>query len=105
MGTESLELLLDEYESVKKMLNSGESSRKKGQQTSDSSDLLERRDKFIAQRINETLGPGEVGIIFLGMLLLGIWLIVTGLLTVLSVGNPMVHVFTGSACYRCRCLS
>ncbi|MFC1835550.1 hypothetical protein ACFL2Q_12565 [Thermodesulfobacteriota bacterium] len=28
----------------------------------------------------------------LGMLLLGIWLIVTGLLTALSVGNPMVHV-------------
>ena len=29
----------------------------------------------------------------LGMLLLGIWLIVTGLLTVLSVGgNPVVHV-------------
>lgn len=28
----------------------------------------------------------------LGMLLLGIWLIVTGLLTVLSVVNPIVHV-------------
>lgn len=28
----------------------------------------------------------------LGMLLLGIWLIVSGLLTVLSVGNPIVHV-------------
>ena len=28
----------------------------------------------------------------LGMLLLGIWLIVTGLLTALSVGNPIVHV-------------
>jgi hypothetical protein len=28
----------------------------------------------------------------LGMLLLGIWLIVTGLLTALSVGNPVVHV-------------
>ncbi len=28
----------------------------------------------------------------LGMLLLGIWLIVTGLLTVLSVGNPVVHI-------------
>ena len=68
MGTESLELLLEEYESVKKVLGSGESSRKKGLQTSDCSDLLERRDKFIAQRINDTLPPGEVGIIFLGML-------------------------------------
>lgn len=28
----------------------------------------------------------------LGMLLLGIWLIVTGLLTALSVGNPIVHI-------------
>ncbi|MDQ1239554.1 MAG: hypothetical protein QG577_1740 [Thermodesulfobacteriota bacterium] len=31
----------------------------------------------------------------LGMLLLGIWLIVTGLLTALSVGNPIVHVLLG----------
>ena len=28
----------------------------------------------------------------LGMLLLGIWLIVMGLLQALSVGNPIVHV-------------
>ncbi len=28
----------------------------------------------------------------LGMLLLGIWLILTGLLTALSVGNPILHV-------------
>ena len=28
----------------------------------------------------------------LGMLLLGIWLILTGLLTALSVGNPIIHV-------------
>jgi hypothetical protein len=28
----------------------------------------------------------------LGMLLLGIWLVLTGLLTVLSVGNPIIHV-------------
>jgi hypothetical protein len=28
----------------------------------------------------------------LGMLLLGIWLIVTGLLAVLSVGNPIVNI-------------
>jgi hypothetical protein len=28
----------------------------------------------------------------LGMLLLGVWLIVSGLLTALSVGNPIVHV-------------
>ena len=28
----------------------------------------------------------------LGMLLLGIWLILTGLLTALSVGSPILHV-------------
>lgn len=28
----------------------------------------------------------------LGMLLLGIWLIVTGVLQALSVGNPIIHV-------------
>jgi hypothetical protein len=28
----------------------------------------------------------------LGMLLLGIWLILTGLLTALSVGNPIIHI-------------
>lgn len=30
--------------------------------------LLKKRDQFIAQRINNTLIPGETGIIFLGML-------------------------------------
>jgi hypothetical protein len=30
--------------------------------------LLKKRDQFIAQRINSTLGPGETGIIFIGML-------------------------------------
>lgn len=89
MGTESLELLLEEYESVKKMLDSGESLRKKGQQASGSSELLERRDKFIAQRINETLGQGEVGIIFLGMLhALGPWL-AKDIQVIYPVGRPI----------------
>jgi hypothetical protein len=30
--------------------------------------LLQRRDQFIAQRINDTLKDGETGILFLGML-------------------------------------
>lgn len=68
MGTESLELLLEEYELAKRMLGSDEPSRKKDQDKSAASALLERRDKFIAQRINDTLLPGETGIIFLGML-------------------------------------
>jgi hypothetical protein len=68
MGTESLELLLEEYESAKNMLGSRGSLKKKSQETAASAALLERRDKFIGQRINDTLRPGEVGIIFLGML-------------------------------------
>jgi hypothetical protein len=30
--------------------------------------LLERRDHYIADRINRTLGAGETGILFMGML-------------------------------------
>lgn len=30
--------------------------------------LLEARDAFIARRIDETLGPGETGVVFLGLL-------------------------------------
>ncbi len=30
--------------------------------------LLQRRDQFIGQRINDTLKSGETGILFLGML-------------------------------------
>ncbi len=30
--------------------------------------LLERRDQFIAKQIDQTLAPGETGLIFLGML-------------------------------------
>jgi hypothetical protein len=68
MGTESLELLLEEYENVKKLLaGAGASRRKKSDKDFDTS-LLERRDQFIARRVNDTLRPGEVGIIFLGML-------------------------------------
>jgi hypothetical protein len=33
-----------------------------------SDSLLKRRDQFIADRINDTLCPGETGILFLGML-------------------------------------
>jgi hypothetical protein len=33
-----------------------------------SEELLKKRDRFIARRINSTLRPGETGILFLGML-------------------------------------
>lgn len=66
MGTESLELLMEEYEQAKHSLNS-KKVRPSAKETPDKA-LLRRRDKFIAERINQTLEPGETGIIFLGML-------------------------------------
>jgi hypothetical protein len=66
-GTESLELLLEEYDHVKRTLGS-ESGRERDRDKSISALILTRRDQFIAKRINETLLPGEVGIVFLGML-------------------------------------
>jgi hypothetical protein len=71
MGTESSELLVEEYELVKEDFASGrreftrrEEPRRKALRDS----LLKRRDEYIARRINETLQAGETGLIFLGML-------------------------------------
>lgn len=67
MGTESAELLVEEYQLVKQMLGrhslAGTSETK-----SLANDLLERRDRYIAGRINGTLREGETGVIFLGLL-------------------------------------
>jgi hypothetical protein len=71
MGTESAELLVEEYNLVKQTLLSGdieeagtiEASRKKLLKT-----LLKKRDHYIAAQINNTLAGGETGILFLGML-------------------------------------
>lgn len=71
MGTESPELLLEEYELARQVLVSLE-----GHQTSSSicnqrersKGLLQRRDRFIASRIAETLHPPHIGLLFLGAL-------------------------------------
>lgn len=63
MGTEDPELLQQEYELAKAAMSSpapGDPARHAA--------LLKARDRFIAQRINDTLLPGETGILFLGML-------------------------------------
>ena len=78
MGTESSELLVEEYQLSKEDFASGkpkfatpEEPRRKALRDS----LLKRRDEYIAGRINETLRAGETGLIFLGMLhSLGSWL-------------------------------
>jgi hypothetical protein len=62
-GTESPQLLVEEYELNRKALDN--------QPVDDletrSQALLEARDHFIAERIARTLQPGETGLIFLGM--------------------------------------
>ena len=67
MGTESLELLLQEYELAKRDLGAARPLGLKASDKAQRASLLSRRDRFIAERINNTLLPGEIGIIFLGM--------------------------------------
>ena len=70
MGTESGELLVEEYQLAKQSLTA-KPPRAAGVTASRralSDTLLQRRDQFMAQRINDTLKDGETGILFLGML-------------------------------------
>jgi hypothetical protein len=70
MGTESADLLVQEYQLARQTLTTPP-PRAAGVAASRqalSGDLLERRDQFMAQRLNETLKCGETGILFLGML-------------------------------------
>jgi len=72
MGTESAELLLLEYQIARQALApegaAPLSQKSPAAQSSGADPLLEHRDQFIAKRINETLLPGEAGILFLGLL-------------------------------------
>ena len=67
IGTESLELLMEEYDEAKRLLDSKPEQGSRRRRPGDDP-LLLRRDKFISARINETLQSGETGIVFLGML-------------------------------------
>jgi len=71
MGTESPELLLEEYELVKQCFASGAGEAPPAldrRQRALSASLLCRRDQFIARRIGGTLRAGDTGILFLGLL-------------------------------------
>jgi hypothetical protein len=71
MGTESGPLLLEEYNVVKQILDAADQTEAEMVDQRPchlSRALLAQRDEFIAKRINETLLPGETGILFLGML-------------------------------------
>jgi len=66
-GTESPGLLLEEYDLARRTLV-GESHRKPAGRADPRRRILELRDRYIAARIDQTLEPGETGLIFLGML-------------------------------------
>jgi len=70
MGTESGELLVQEYQLARQSLTTRQ-PRAAGVAAASRAfrdALLKRRDRFMAQRINDTLKDGETGILFLGML-------------------------------------
>jgi hypothetical protein len=68
MGTESAELLVEEYQLASAALAAGRASPAKIRRDRLRDTLLERRDRYIADRIHGTLGAGESGILFMGML-------------------------------------
>lgn len=71
MGTESPELLTEEYQLITEALAAGDRGRvlaAEARQKPLRDELLRRRDKHIAARINATLSGGETGILFIGML-------------------------------------
>ena len=71
-GTEDPDLLRKEYELIMAGVHAGAGSlgadAVKDGNDEVFRDLLERRDRFIAQRIDRTLQAGETGILFLGAL-------------------------------------
>ncbi|MCY2973132.1 MAG: hypothetical protein NTW52_00520 [Planctomycetota bacterium] len=69
VGTESPELLVMEYEIVRKsLLQMDELSNPKIEMETELASLLHRRDQFIAKRIDETLQEGQSAFLFIGML-------------------------------------
>jgi hypothetical protein len=68
MGTESPELLLEEYQLAAAAFAAAPALRTQVRQRQLRDALLEKRDRYIAARINATLAAGESGILFMGML-------------------------------------
>jgi hypothetical protein len=71
-GTESPQLLVQEYELNRRILGVDEPARPSSMRSrlfqQEARQLLAKRDQFIADRIAETLQTDEQGLIFLGML-------------------------------------
>ena len=67
IGTESIELLIKEYEAVRRSLAEGDSTADSDPENS-TEKILEQRDRYIAQRIDETLAQDQTGVLFIGLL-------------------------------------
>jgi hypothetical protein len=72
MGTESPQLVLEEYQLNRRILGADpgapNAATRAGNLQVEAGRLLDSRDRFIASRIAETLQSGECGLVFLGML-------------------------------------
>jgi hypothetical protein len=69
--TEQADLLKQEYRMIREIITASEPAerdRARQQYSRISESLLEQRDRFIAERIGETLREGEVGLLFIGAL-------------------------------------
>lgn len=68
-GTESPDLLREEYERIRSALARESAPTRIGvPSASESERLLRERDEFIGRRIDESLKEGEVGILFIGLM-------------------------------------
>ena len=72
VGTESPDLLMQEYHAIRRSLTQGyrpETSATSSEVATDTQPtLMQQRDRFIAQRVDETLGNEQLGLLFIGML-------------------------------------
>jgi hypothetical protein len=91
MGTESAELLIEEYRRVKQILAESGAMAKDDPAIDAGAALIEKRDRFMAERIDRTLQPGEIGLLFIGMLH-SVQRYLAGDITVIA-----MHPFSGEA--------
>lgn len=94
MGTESAELLVKEYNLTKRILeaNNAEGAKIEASPKELMELLLEKRNQFIAKRIDTTLLDKETGILFLGMLHSLEDRLNTNIRVLYPIGRPHNHV-------------
>lgn len=66
-GTEDPKLLLEEYHFLKNGIVDPKNQQMRRRYQQSANKILQKRDSYIAQRINETLREGETGLLFIGI--------------------------------------